>query len=133
MTTRKAFQFKKTYEEVEIAGETYQVDFSDESVNRYNKSFIEFYEETKRINAVDVSKLSVEKQSEMFGEMQELVKGVVNELLGRGSYETLYDASGKSLMNMIEMIEYLSEVVGDKTQKIREGRKKKYLVNKQKK
>lgn len=131
--TRKAFQFKKSYEEVEIAGETFQIEFTDDKVLQYNKSFDKFYQETKKLNKIDVSASNVEEQHELFGKMQDLVKRVTEELLGKGSYTKLYAASGSSLINMIEMVEYLSEVVGEKTERIREDRKNKYLINKKKK
>lgn len=130
--TRKAFQFKKTYEEVDIAGNVYQIEFTDDKVLQYNKSFDKFYTESKRINEIDVKKITVEEQQDLFKEMQGLVKKVTEELLGKGSFDALYAASGNSLMNMIEVIEYLSEVVGEKVQRIQKDRKNKYLIKKKK-
>lgn len=128
--TRKAFEFKKSYEEIEIAGNVYQVDFSDEKIAQYQKSFEHFYKESKRIKAIDVKSLPAEKQEALFTEMQDLVKNVVEELLGNGTYADLYKASGNSLINMLELMQYLGEVIQEKTQQINEGRKKKYIVGK---
>lgn len=128
--TRKAFQFKKTYEEVELADNVYRIEFTDDKVLQYNKSFDKFHKESKKLNQIDVTKITVDEQQELFGKMQDLVKKVTEELLGKGSYDTLYEASGNSLMNMIDMVVYLSEVVGEKTEAIREDRKNKYLIKK---
>lgn len=128
--TRKAFEFKKSFEEVEVAGNVYQVDFSDEKIAQYQKSFEHFYKESQRIKAIDVKDLSAERQTGLFTEMQDLVKRVVEELLGKESYADLYKASGNSLINMLELIQYLGEVIQEKTEKINEGRKKKYIVGK---
>lgn len=130
--TRKAFEFKKSFEEVEIAGNIYQVDFSDEKIGQYHKSFEHFYKESQRIKAIDTKELPSEKQRDLFGEMQDLVKNVVEELLGKGTYADLYEASGHSLINMLELVTYLGEAINEKTQKINEDRKKKYIINKKK-
>lgn len=131
--TRKAFEFKKSFEEVEIAGNVYQVDFSDEKIAQYHKSFEHFHKESQRIKAIKAEDLPAEEQRGLFGEMQDLVKNVVEELLGKGSYAELYAASGNSIINMLELVTYLGEVINEKTQKINEGRKKKYIVNKKRK
>lgn len=133
MTVARKFDFNKSYEEIEIAGKTYQIEFNDEKMIQYNKSFDKFYKESKRLSAIDASKLDPEKQEELFREMQGLTKSIVEELLGKDTYDPLYETAGNSLINIIEMVEYLSEIVGEKSEKIREDKKKKYIVNKKKK
>lgn len=130
--TRKAFEFKKSYEEVDLAGNTYRIEFTDEKILEYNKSFDEFYKESKELGKLDIKNSTVEQQHELFYDMQKLVKNITDQLLGEGAYEALYEASGNSLMNMIDMVEYLSEVVEEKSRHIREDRKNKYLAKKKK-
>lgn len=131
--TRKAFEFKKSFEEIDIAGNTYQVDFSDEKIATYHKSFEHFYKESQRIKAIDTKDMAPEKQRELFEEMQDLVKSVVEELLGKGTYADLYKASGNSLINILELVTYLGEIIEEKTKDINQVNKKKYIVNKKSK
>lgn len=133
MTVARKFDFNKSYEEIEISGENYRIEFNDEKMTQYTKSFDKFYTETKAINEIDTSELTPNEQIDTFKKMQEITKGIVEELLGEGSYSRLYEASGKSLMNIIEMVEYLSDIVGEKSEKLRADKKKKYLVNKKQK
>ncbi len=130
--TRKAFEFKKSYEEVDLAGNVYRIEFTDEKVLQYNKSFDKFYRESKKLSKIDIKNSSVEEQHDLFYNMQKLVKKVTEQLLGEGTYDTLYEASGNSLMNMIDMVEYLSEIVEEKARHIQEDRKNKYLIKKNK-
>lgn len=132
-TVSRKFDFNKSYEEIEIAGKTYQIEFNDEKILQYNKSFDKFYQESKKLNEIDATKLEQKEQEDLFIKMQGLTKSMVEEILGENTYDELYKLSGNSLMNMLEMVEYLSEVVGEKIERIKGDKKKKYLVNKKQK
>lgn len=129
MAIRK-FEFNKTYEEVEVAGEVFRIEFNDEKIQQYNRGFDKYYVESKKIKEKDLKKMNSEDKEKMFKQMQDLTKDMVEEILGEGTYESLYKASGNSLMNMIELVEYLSEIIGEVSERIRESKKKKYLANK---
>lgn len=124
--TIKKFEFKNTQEEIEIAGEKYSIDFSDDAIIRYNKEFEQFYMKSQDIQSVDVSKLTGPEQANQFNEMRELTKGVTEELLGEGTFEPLYEKSGKSLINMVEVLNFLAEHVSEKLSKLKEKELKKY-------
>src|SRR5690625_3867955 len=98
MSVARKFEFKKSYEEVEIAGNTYKIEFTDEKLIQYNKNFDEFHVESKRISEVDTTKMNSKEKEDLFKEIQDITKKVVEELLGKGTYKELYEASGKSLM-----------------------------------
>ena len=127
---RKAFEFTKSYETVDIAGKEYKIEFNDEKVLQYTKSFDKFHTETQKIDSVDVKSLTVAKQEELFYTMQGLVKSITEELLGEGTYAELYELSGKSVIGMIDVVMYLSEVVGDRMTQIRDEKKSKYTAKK---
>lgn len=128
--TRKAFEFKKTYEEVELAGNTYKVDFSDEKIREYNKHLEEFQKESKRIQDIKIAELAADEQNDLFTEMRDLVKGLTETLLGKETFEDLYEKSGDSLTNMMEMLSYLGDIIQEYTRKLQDGRMQKYLANK---
>ena len=132
MSNLRKFEFNKSYEEFTIADKDYKMEFNDEKMVEYNKAFDKFYVESKRINEIDTKDITPKKNEEVFKEMKELTKGVINTLLYEGVYEELYEASGRSLINLIEMVEFLSEIVGEKMERIRNDKKKKYIVKKKK-
>lgn len=130
MAVPRSFDFNKSYEEVTISGNDYRIEFNDAKMIEYNKTFDKFYVESKEMKEIDTEKLSIKEQEDLFIQMQALTKKTVETLLGEGSYDVLYEASGHSLMNMIEMIEYLSDVIGEKMERIQSDRKRKYTVKK---
>lgn len=129
----RKFEFKKTYEELEIAGETYRVNFDDESLKRYQKEFNEFYHESRKNQEIDVTKLTQEEQLEVFNHSQEILKKLVENILGEGAYAPIYEASGRSTMEMLDLAEYLSEIIGEKMETVKKTKNDKYLKNKKKK
>lgn len=127
MINIKRFEFKKSYEEVELAGKTYKIEFNDEKLLEYNKAFDNFYQEIQDINKIDTSDMDAEEQEEIFKDMQKIIKSITDVILDVGSYDTLYEQSGQSIMNMISMIEFLSDVVGERMEQTREEKKQKYV------
>lgn len=127
--TRK-FEFKKTYEEIEVADKKYQIDFSDEKVKEYGRAFKKFGEDYKKLFAIDESKMSEEEALDHFEQIQNLVKEMFEVMLGKGSYDSLYEASGKSIMNMFDFIEYLGEIVIEKQSRLKVDKSAQYLRNK---
>lgn len=132
MTNVRRFDFKKTYEEVDIAGEVFQIEFNDQKLEEYMKKIDFFRQESVRINQIDTSKLSSEEQVEVFNDMQDVTKDMIETFLGENTYTPIYEKAGNSLMNMLDLAIYLADVVDARTKKEQADRKKKY-VNKSKK
>lgn len=126
----RKFEFKKTYEEIEIAGDVYKIDVSDQKLREYQIEFYEFYKESQRLGEIDTNKLSIEEQQKIFDETLEIVKKVVEKLLGAGSFEKLYAASGGSVMNMIDLVNYLGEVFQEKLNNAKQKKRVEYLKHK---
>jgi hypothetical protein len=118
----KSFEFKKAYEEVKINGNVYKVELGDEKVKEYQKAFIEFSDESVALQAnKDIT------QEEAFDGAKELVKKFIDVLLGHDAFEVLYEQSGGSILNMIDLVSFLADVVKDKTQTIQSEQLNKYL------
>jgi hypothetical protein len=130
MTMRK-FEFKKSYEEVEVAGKTYQIDFSDEKLKTYRKEFKAFKTDYEKLLAMDESKMSEDEALDHFEQIQDLVKRMIESILGKGTYDSLYEAAGKSIMNMFDFIKYLGEMVAEKSSRNVVDKSAEYLKKKQ--
>jgi hypothetical protein len=132
MTIRK-FEFKKTYEEVEVAGKNYQLDFSDDKLKMYRNEFKTFKTDYEKLLAMDESKMSEDEALDHFEQIQELVKRMIETILGKGTYDSLYEASGRSIMNMFDFIKYLGEMVAEKSSRNVVDKSAEYLKKKQQK
>lgn len=132
MSNMKRFDFNKTYEEVDIAGEVYKIEFTDGKLEEYWKKIDFFRQESVRLHKIDTTKLSPDEQLEIFKEMQDVTKDIIESFIGENTYDPLYEKSGNSLMNMLELATYLADIVNDKTNKMQADRKKKYVNKKNK-
>ncbi|UYG93185.1 hypothetical protein [Cytobacillus firmus] len=128
--TMRSFDFKKTYEEIKINGEVYKIDFSDAKLKEYRKSFNEFYAESQKMQSVNASELVKDDEFKQFDQATDLTKKAIDNLLGDGSFDKLYEQSGRSLFNMMDLVEFLAELVGEKTNKVRNERAHKYTKHK---
>lgn len=111
----RKFEFKKSYEEIEIAGKVYHLDLDDESLLSHKASMESYGKKMTDLSTKEIP------EEEIFGMTKDLAKGLLDELFGQGSYETLYAAAGKSLFNLIDLIEFIGDIVRDKVSEKEKG------------
>lgn len=122
----KKFEFKKTYEEIDLAGRVFKIDFSDNAILEYNRKMEHFYIEAQKMAKPDVSDLSRTEQIELFNKSKELAKGTADSILGDGAFEYLYEQSGNSLINMMDALYFLGEVISEELAKIKQKEVQKF-------
>ncbi|SES02628.1 hypothetical protein [Salipaludibacillus aurantiacus] len=120
----REFQFKKTYEEFKIAGKVYKVDFSDPAVKRYQIELYEYMKRSKELQKVDTDKLDKKGQEKAFNDALDAMRTFVDAIMGGGSFDELYKASGEYSENMVEFVEFLAEIVGERAQRLKQKAKK---------
>lgn len=126
----RTFEFGKSYEEVDIAGKTYQIDMSDKAIKEYQIAINKYHKEAQKLESVEISKLDFEEQKVKFNEAMQLQKNFIETILGKGTFDELYEKSGQSSSNMIDLVVFLGEVVGERVQKLKEKQLNRYLKNK---
>jgi hypothetical protein len=124
--TRK-FEFGKTYEEVEVSGKVYRLEFNDNKIKEYQQKFIEIQKEYSELLKIDETKMSEEQALEHFDEIKKVAKEAVTVLLGEGSFDSLYEASGHSIANVFDFIWYLADIVKERSEKNMKDKKSKYV------
>lgn len=123
----KKFQFEKVYEEVEIGDKIYRVDFSDDKALEYRAKFNKFYKEAQELEKTDLDALSDEEQLAIFNKNRENMKEITDVILGEGAFDELYELSGRSTANYMQLLLFLGEVIAEKTEKVKEDARKKYV------
>ncbi|WP_342045916.1 hypothetical protein [Bacillus sp. OTU530] len=123
----KKFQFEKVYEEVEIGDKVYRVDFSDDKALEYRAKFNKFYKEAQELEKTDLDTLSDEEQLAIFHKNRENMKEITDVILGEGAFDELYELSGRSTANYMQLLLFLGKVVAEKTEKVKEDARKKYV------
>lgn len=133
------FTFEKPYDEVDIDGETYKLYFDDESLKKYRDQAAVYHKEANAYIEKQ-SKLAGKEQAELpEGEFEKLeaegiefAKNFIEVFLGKGSFEKLYAASGKSILNFMPLIEYIFTWLESKVPDV-DNQKKDYYTKKRKK
>ncbi len=123
----RKFEFGKAYEEIEINGKPYQIDFSDDKLKQYQDMFYKFYQEAQEIEQADIEKMTTEEQKALLDKQRQNMKTVTETLLGEGTFEELFELAGRSTWNYMKLIEFLAEIIEERFSEIKEERRKKYV------
>ncbi|MGG3958424.1 hypothetical protein ABEV20_04050 [Bhargavaea massiliensis] len=123
----RKFEFGKAYEEIEINGKTYRVDFSDDKLKQYQDMFYKFYQEAQEIEQADIEKMTPEEQNALLEKQHQNMKMVTETMLGEGTFDELFELAGRSTWNYMRLIEFLAETIEQRFNEIKEERRKKYV------
>jgi hypothetical protein len=118
MSEIKQFDFESPIQQLKIAGDMYEIDFSDDSILKKQQRFETFYQEAEKID----------KEAEDYIEKtKELIKDTVDTILEKGAFDILYIKSGKSIMNILNLVEFLADIINEKSQESKKNVENKYL------
>jgi phosphomevalonate kinase len=123
----RKFEFGKAYEEIEINGKQYRVDFSDDKLKQYQDMFYKFYQEAQEIEQADIEKMTPEEQTALLDKQRQNMKTVTETMLGEGTFDELFELAGRSTWNYMKLIEFLAEIIEERFSEIKEERRKKYV------
>jgi hypothetical protein len=123
----RKFEFDKVYEEIEINGKTYRVDFSDDKLKAYQDLFYNFYKEAQEIEQTDVGQLTPDEQNALLDKQRQNMKMVTETILGEGTFEELFELAGRSTWNYMKLIEFLAEIIRERFDEFKEEQRKKYV------
>jgi len=123
----RKFEFEKSYEEVEIAGKVYKVDFSDERLQGYFKSFETFKKKSEELEKIDIENLSIEQQEELLSTQRGNMKLVTEQILGEGTFDELFELAGRSTFTYYDLLFFLMEILDEKGNKVKDDKRLKYV------
>jgi|HigsolmetaAR203D_1030402.scaffolds.fasta_scaffold47345_2 hypothetical protein len=126
----RKFEFDKSYEEIEVGGEVYRVDMSDEKIKQYQKTFAEFYKEAQQISEADFEKMPIEEQTDLLEKQKKTMKKLTETLLGEGTFDKLYEQAGRSTANFVKFLMFIGDIYEEKTDSLKSDARKKYVKKK---
>jgi len=129
--TQFKFEFEKTYKEVDVAGKLYKIEFNDDAIAKYQKELKTFDKDSKELAALitDYEKATDEEIDAVMNKQKEMTKHVVETFLGEGTFEELYEKAGKSVTNLMGLVNYLSDLYVEEAKGKTEQAQAKYLQN----
>lgn len=125
--TVKKFTFGKVVEPVEIGDKKYEVDFSDAAVEKREEVLIKWQQEYAEFVGVDIEKLDINDQRLKLSNLRESMRSYVEVILGENTFDELYEMSGKSTVNLLELVNFLTEFIAEKSNKTADAVRSKYV------
>lgn len=108
----RKFEFKKSYEEIEIGGEIYKVSLKDDDRKKYNNQLLKFYELVNQIN--NVEKIDLKKSIELEEKAKEITLETLDALFGEGSADKLYEACEQQIQELMPLIYEVAEIIQER-------------------
>lgn len=125
----RKFEFGQTFEEIEIAGDVYKLDFSDEKIQEFQRAFATFQAEIKELDKLDVSAMTDEEALAAMDKQKDAIRKLITILFGEGTFEQLYEKAGKSLFNMANLMSYIAEIFQEKAAEMKPDKRAQYVKN----
>lgn len=126
----RKFEFSNPNKEVEIAGEVYTIDLSDDKVIEYQQFARKAASSVGKTAEIDLETATEEEVKASHAEAKNFCIDYFELVTGPGSFDKFYEKSGKSLIEMSELMNFLTEVIGEKAAEVKEQQKSKYLAKK---
>ena len=128
---RIKIDLEQPFDEFEIGGQVYKVYYDDDSFRKYEKQCHKFAEEADV--KVDAAKLTDDEKKALEEKQRGLLKETIETFFGEGSFEEIYEAAGKSLVNITKVVMALSEWLDSKMNVAQQKRREYYTKRNRKK
>ncbi|USK43533.1 hypothetical protein [Cytobacillus oceanisediminis] len=112
----RKFDFKKSYEEIEIAGEFYKVSLKDEDRKKYSEQLKKFYDLVNKVNVVDPDEIAIDAALKLEEEFKEITLETLDVLFGDQSGQELYAASDEQTEELIPIVFAVAEIINERRQ-----------------
>lgn len=117
--------FDKPIQIFTINGKNYEVFYDDDALNRYVKVLSKFTNENDALKEVDFQNISFEEQETIREKQTKMVSEFFSEVFGAGAYDEIYNSIGRSMFNMVHVIEAFSDWLETKVAKFQEEKSRK--------
>jgi hypothetical protein len=110
----KKFEFKKSFEVIDIAGKEYKVGLKDEQRKQYSEQLNKFYQIAEKAKQTDENKLTLETAQQLEDEMKVVTLDTLDALFGSGSGEELYEAADHQTEELIPIVFSVAEIINER-------------------
>lgn len=123
------FQFEQPYDEIDINGEIYKLYYDDDSLKKYQKLATDYRKDATEYakKQDEIEKMSNEEIDKLEKEGVEFMRRFTDGFFGDGAFEPIYEASGRSMINFIPLVEYTLEWLNAKMPDAEQKKKEYYL------
>ncbi|MEC1552537.1 hypothetical protein P9D28_08865 [Bacillus haynesii] len=120
-------ELDKPVQDFELGGKVFEVRYDDESLKSYEKVYLKMkksYEEYEKINDLAATEKQLQEAEK---KMTALVKELIELYFGKGSFDHVYEASGKSILNVQKVAAFVIKNLNEKATRDLEDKAANYL------
>ncbi|NIK12875.1 hypothetical protein [Alkalibacillus almallahensis] len=123
------FNFEQPFDEIDINGHIYKLYYDDESLKRYQKLATDYQQDAEKYaqKQNDLGNMSEKEIEKLEQEGVEFLKRFTDGFFGEGAFEPIYEASGRSTLNFMPLIEYTLDWLNNKMPDTDQAKKDYYL------
>lgn len=110
----RKFEFKNSYEEIQVGDKVYQLSLKDEDRKQYSSQLEKLYTLLNTINATDTESLSNQQTDNMSEEFKVLTLETLDVLFGENAGEDLYKASDDQTEELLPLIFVVAEIIQER-------------------
>lgn len=105
---------ERPVQEFEIGGKVYEVGYDDENFKKYLEAFQRIQKEFTKYQKLSAEKLTEKQAFESIEKFRNHLKEMIELYFGEGTFEHVYEACGKYLFNLMEVITLIQKTLNDK-------------------
>lgn len=120
------------YDEIELGDKVYKVYYDDAKLQEYSEKAKKYHKESQKFNELDVSNLTEKEEKEYTENANKIAKELVETFFGEGTFEEIYEACGKSAINLANVVKQLLEWMQAKIKVVNNDAVEKYKTKRKK-
>lgn len=126
MTEKIVLKLDKPVQIFEINGLDFKVYYDDKAIENYKDAMLNFSKEYDALKVDDLDKLSKEEADEVKDKQVKLIENLIEVIFGEDSYDKIYMLTGKSMLNLLDVIEAFSDWLSKKFNKYKQEKQSYY-------
>lgn len=114
MSAQRTFEFKKSYEEVNIAGETFKVSMKDSDRKRYGEQIAKVEGYVKEVEATKGKDITIAESQVLEDKAKAVVLESLDVFFGEGSGDKLYAMSDEQTEELLPLVWVVAELISER-------------------
>ncbi|SEP56797.1 hypothetical protein SAMN05216232_0179 [Virgibacillus subterraneus] len=125
----KQFGLNKAIEEVEIDGEKFEIDLSDNKRKAYVMEGYKLQKESEKLQNMS-DDMTEDEMAKALDEMKDITKSAMDNVLGDGAFDKIYPKTNNSISDTVDVLFQVIDYINEKEQERFEKKKAKYTKKK---
>lgn len=125
MAKQHVYDLNQVFDTIQLGDEEFRINMSDASIRDFRGKIYEYGIKFEEIQKIDAEKATPEEADALLDQSRELLREVIDGILGAGSFKKIYKTLGESVSNAADFTVYLFDLIETKYKEQKEKQDKK--------